>query len=187
MFAQTNRSRIQLSPLIGPSRPPPCFKSTEDLLSKFQLLSAYDSYVRPFLPPEDMSSDKGKGKQRDTPPIPDPHSIHINDPDDDELDRRKKKNNYKHLIKGIPGSITLCVSFPPPTFIHSSHRETLNQKGRLFDRYHASTTKATYRYRPIRFSHTAGRLFCWPRRFEGGESIYTHPHKPLTGVGDVAP
>jgi hypothetical protein len=97
-----------LSPSIGPSRPPPYFKSTEDLLSKFQLLSAYDSYVRPFLPPEEMSPDKGKGKQRDMSPIPDPHSMHINDLDDDELDRRKKKNNYKHLIKGIPGSMTFC-------------------------------------------------------------------------------
>ena len=113
-------------PLTGPSRPSPYFKSTEDLLSKFQLLSAYDSYVRPLLPPEDLSLDKGKGKQRDMSPIPDPHPIHINDPDDDELDRRKKKNNYKHLIKGIPGSMTLWVPFQPSTFAHSSHRKTLD-------------------------------------------------------------
>ncbi|KAF9790318.1 hypothetical protein BJ322DRAFT_1035559 [Thelephora terrestris] len=94
---------VPFLPPAAPSRPPPYFKSTEDLLSKFQLLPAYDSYVRPFLPPEDMSSDKGKGKQRDMSPIPDPHSMLTNDPDDDELDRRKKKNSYKHLIKGIPG------------------------------------------------------------------------------------
>ena len=107
-----NRFWIHLSSSIGPCRPPPYFKSTEDLLSKFQLLSAYDSYVRPLLPPEDMSPDKGKGKQRDMSPTPDPHSMHTNDPDDDELDRRKKKkSNYKHLIKGIPGSTTLCVPF----------------------------------------------------------------------------
>lgn len=94
---------IHSSSFVGPSRPPPYFKSTEDLLSKFQLLSAYDSYVRPFLPPEDLSPDKGKGKQRDMSPIPDPHLSHINDADDDELDRRKKKTGYKHLIKGTPG------------------------------------------------------------------------------------
>jgi len=87
----------------GPNRPPPYFKSTEDLLSKFQLLSAYDSYVRPFLASEEMSPDKGKGKQRDMSPVPDTLSTSINDPDDDDLSRRKKKNSYKHLIKGIPG------------------------------------------------------------------------------------
>jgi len=150
-----------LSPSIGPSRPPPYFKSTEDLLSKFQLLSAYDSYVRPFLPPEDMSPDKGKGKQRDMSPIPDPHSMHINDLDDDELDRRKKKNNYKHLIKGIPGSMTLYALFQPPTFAHPSYRKTLDQKGRLFDHYHASTTEATDQHRAVRFSNPARCLLCW--------------------------
>lgn len=129
MSAHANRFWIHLPPSTGPSRPPPYFKSTEDLLSKFQLLSAYDSYVRPFLPPEDVLQDKGKGKQRDMSPIPDPHSPHINDPDDDELDRRKKKNNYKHLIKGIPGSMTFvyCSSHPPsltrPIGKHSTKKD----------------------------------------------------------------
>ena len=64
-----------------------------------------------------MFPDKGKGKQRDMSPTPDPHSMHINDLDDDELDRRKKKNSYKHLIKGIPGSMTM---HPVPTgHVHS--------------------------------------------------------------------
>ena len=151
-----------MSPSIGPSRPLPYFKSTEDLLSKFQLLSAYDSYVCPFLPPEEMSPDKGKGKQRDMSPTPDPHSMHINDPDDDELGRRKKKNSYKHLIKGIPGSMTSCVPFQLVTFAYSSHRKTLNQKGRLFDHYHASSTKATYQHCSVRFSNPAGCLLRWP-------------------------
>jgi hypothetical protein len=91
-----------------------------------------------------MSPDKGKGKQRDMSPIPDPHSTHTNDQDDDELDRRKKKNNYKHLIKGIPGSMTSCDPFQPSTLAHSSHRKTLDEKGRLFDLHHANTTKATH-------------------------------------------
>ena len=91
-------------------------------MSKFQLLSAYDSYVRPFLPQEDVSSDKGKGKQRDASPFPDPHSIHANDPDDDEFDRGKRKNSYKHLIKGIPGSITSCLPFH--SFIRSTGKHS---------------------------------------------------------------
>ena len=123
-----NRFWIHLPPSAGPSRPTPYFKSTEDLLSKFQLLSAYDSHVRPFLPPDDASPDKGKGKQRDMSPIPDPHSMHSNDPDDDELDRRRKKNNYKHLIKGIPGSMTLCAPFQQSTFAHPASQENTRPK-----------------------------------------------------------
>ena len=121
MPAHANLFWIHLSPSTAPSRPPPYFKSTEDLLSKFQLLSAYDSYVHPFLPPEDGLPDKGKGKQRDMSPVLDAHSVHINDPDDDELDRRKKKNNYKHLIKGIPGSVAFAYRFNHP---HSLTRLT---------------------------------------------------------------
>jgi hypothetical protein len=68
--------------------------------------------------------DKAKGKQRDSSPIPDPHSIQINDPDDEELDRRKKKNNYKHLIKGIPGSIPSCVQFQPRLFIRPAGKHS---------------------------------------------------------------
>ena len=162
MSSHSNHSWFQLSPCIGPSRPPPYFKSTEDLLSKFQLLSAYDSYVRPFLPPEDIPSDKGKGKPRDMSPVLDPHPIHTNDPDDDELDRRRKKNSYKHLIKGVPGSIASRAQFQRSTVIYSSHRETLDQKGRLSYYHHASTAKTTYQYRPIRFSYTQGCLLCWP-------------------------
>ena len=53
----------------------PYFDSTQDLLSRFDLLSAYDKYVRPFAPPVGGTStstgtisavgDKGKGKERD--------------------------------------------------------------------------------------------------------------------------
>ena len=146
--AYASLARIPLSPSTGPSRPPPYFKSTEDLLSKFQLLSAYDSYVRPFLPSEDMPSDTVKGEGWDILPT-DPHSIHTNDPDDDELDRRKKKNNYKHLIKGIPGSIASSVPFQTSTFAYPSHRETLDKKGRLFDHHHKRTIKTTYQHRPF--------------------------------------
>jgi len=76
-----------------------------------------------------MSPDKGKGKQRDISPVPDTHSTNINDPDDDDLCRRKKKNSYKHLIKGIPGSMTLSVQFQPAALAHLFNRKTFDQKG----------------------------------------------------------
>lgn len=107
-------------PLASPP-PPPLLESTQDLISRFHLLTAYDKFVRPFVSQEHdphgsqlpttpavaPSSDKGKGKERDpgTPTIasaatPGTH----NDPDDDEgRDGKKKKNTYRHLIRGIPG------------------------------------------------------------------------------------
>ena len=59
-------------PLSGPPRPPPYFRSTDDLLKRFELLPAYDKYVRPFAPPVGLpnATDKGKGKEifgRDAP------------------------------------------------------------------------------------------------------------------------
>jgi hypothetical protein len=94
--------------LPGPSHPSPYFSSTEDLLAKFRLLSAYDKYVRPFVDSSehDSSIDKGKGKERDLSPSPEPTTALGNDLDDDENDKRKKKNSYRHLIKGIPGIVT---------------------------------------------------------------------------------
>ena len=111
--------------LIFPSaspRPPRLLESTQDLISRFHLLTAYDKIVRPFIAQEHdpntahlpttpavaSLSDKGKGKERDpgTPTIasaatPGTHQ----DPDDDEgRDGKKKKNTYRHLIKGVPGT-----------------------------------------------------------------------------------
>jgi len=100
--------------------------STQDLLARFDLLSAYDKYVRPFTtstetgldqmvsPPSikpngNGAMDKGKGREvvatPDTPGMPDG-----GDGDDEEgvggKGDKKKKNNYKHLLKGIPGEST---------------------------------------------------------------------------------
>ena len=103
-------------------RPPQLLESTQDLISRFHLLTAYDKFVRPFINQENDPntaqlpttpavppfSDKGKGKERDpgTPTVASaatPGTHH--DPDDDEgRDGKKKKNTYRHLIKGVPGT-----------------------------------------------------------------------------------
>jgi len=107
---------------LASSRPPHVLESTQDLISRFRLLTAYDKFVRPFISQEHdpnaahlpttpavaPSTDKGKGKERDpgTPTVASaatPGAHH--DPDDDEgRDGKKKKNTYRHLIKGVPGA-----------------------------------------------------------------------------------
>ncbi|KAJ3476135.1 hypothetical protein NLI96_g11374 [Meripilus lineatus] len=119
-------SSTHLSSPPGPPKQRPYFASTDDLLSRFHLLPAYDRYVRPFAsqnPPQIPSLptiDKGKGKEKDIPQrdisapaasTPLPH----NDQDEDDQPpkgERKWKNNYKHMIKGIPGS-SLAFFNPP--------------------------------------------------------------------------
>lgn len=124
-------------------RSPQLLDSTQDLISRFHLLSAYDKFVRPFIaqehdpntahlpttPAAAPSSDKGKGKERDpgTPTIASaatPGTHH--DPDDDEgRDGKKKKNTYRHLIKGVPGKhsikkddfLTTIIQVPPKQHI----------------------------------------------------------------------
>ncbi|KAH9999180.1 hypothetical protein BJV74DRAFT_767310 [Russula compacta] len=124
-------------------RPSHLLESTQDLISRFHLLTAYDKFVRPFISQEHEphtthlpatpaitpSPDKGKGKERDpgTPTIASaatPGTHH--DPDDDEgRDGKKKKNTYRHLIKGIPGKhsvkkddfLTTIVQVPPKQHI----------------------------------------------------------------------
>ncbi|KAG6879545.1 hypothetical protein C0992_001550 [Termitomyces sp. T32_za158] len=93
--------------------------STQDLLGRFHLLSAYDKYVRPFAVPAETSQeqlgtapvtpgatgglDKGKGKETEGGPVT--PVAHEGDGADDEGGKgdKRQKNNYKHLIKGIPG------------------------------------------------------------------------------------
>jgi hypothetical protein len=91
-------------------QPPAYLTSTQDLLARFQLLPAYDKYVRPYVapvdhghdhPPTPGATDKGKGKEKE---------FAMATPDDgqdgDEEDGgKKKKNSYKHLIKGVPGAL----------------------------------------------------------------------------------
>jgi hypothetical protein len=108
-------------PLVSP-HPQQLLQSTQDLISRFRLLTAYDKFVRPFISQEHDPhtahlpttptgaplTDKGKGKERDpgTPTVASaatPGAHH--DPDDDEgRDGKKKKNTYRHLIKGVPGA-----------------------------------------------------------------------------------
>ena len=120
---------LPLFPLASP-RPPHILESTQDLISRFHLLTAYDKFVRPFItqdhdsntthppttPAVASSPDKGKGRERDpgTPTIASAATpgTHL-DPDDDEgRDGKKKKNTYRHLIKGVPGICKSPSSLP---------------------------------------------------------------------------
>ncbi|KAJ7227228.1 hypothetical protein GGX14DRAFT_418740 [Mycena pura] len=90
-----------------PKQPPPPIASTYDLLARFQLLPAYDKYVRSFVDDHHDTQDNGKGKAREQNASPTPQTPGDQDPDDDDpaqtKGEKKKKNTYKHLIKGIPG------------------------------------------------------------------------------------
>ncbi|KAI0709764.1 hypothetical protein C8Q76DRAFT_624998 [Earliella scabrosa] len=96
-------------PRSGPPHPKPYFKSTEDLITRFQLLPAYDKYVRPFAPPVAQvgATDKGKGKE--IPPLAasSPAAAGPTGGDDGEEEDgakgEKKHKNYRHLIKAVPG------------------------------------------------------------------------------------
>ncbi|KAI0667847.1 hypothetical protein C8Q78DRAFT_292153 [Trametes maxima] len=124
-------------PPPGPPKPRAYFTSTQDLLTRFQLLPSYDKYVRPFAPvvgsiPQATTSsatEKGKGKEKDipsrdvaasSPAAHTPGAAH--DGDDEEGGRGEKKfKNYRHLIKGIPGKHSMkkddfmqeLISVPP--------------------------------------------------------------------------
>ena len=124
-------------PPPGPPQHPPYFRSTEDLLKRFQLLPAYNKYVRPFAPPvsELGATDKGKGKEippRDipgsSPAAPTPTAG--NDGDDDDGGKGEKKfKNYKHLIKSVPGAYPLL--FKPAPIRPFACRTALHEKGRF--------------------------------------------------------
>ncbi|KDQ59198.1 hypothetical protein JAAARDRAFT_33930 [Jaapia argillacea MUCL 33604] len=122
---------LYLPPPAQP-RPRSYFTSTDDLLSRFHLLPAYDQYVRPYAAPisKDLATspsatttDKGKGKEKEvTTPAAASTPGGLQDGDDDESnERKKKKNNYRHLIKGIPGKhsmkkddyLTTMIQVPP--------------------------------------------------------------------------
>ncbi|KAF9042666.1 hypothetical protein BDZ89DRAFT_1059882 [Hymenopellis radicata] len=113
--------------------PPVYFRSTQDLLSTFNLLDAYDKYVKaedetePSSPSTAHAADKGKGKEKDGPvsaasPLPQTPAA---DPDDDDpggaKGDKKRKHTYKHLIKGAPGKHSMkkddylitAISVPP--------------------------------------------------------------------------
>ncbi|KAF6759958.1 hypothetical protein DFP72DRAFT_805918 [Ephemerocybe angulata] len=112
--------------LPPPAPPPPkqYLASTQDLLARFHLLSAYDRYVRPsVLPGNDATSgvgagtllaggDKGKGKEVEMDGGDGGHTgsevlPRAGDGEEEEgpgvKGEKKMKNSYKHLIKGLPG------------------------------------------------------------------------------------
>ncbi|KAG7089528.1 hypothetical protein E1B28_011203 [Marasmius oreades] len=96
-------SSLYLQPVTQPPQPQ-YIKSTNDLLAQFCLNDAYDKYVKPP-PPTDPTSpstaDKGKGKETAATPAGE-----AQDQDDDDVTgkgEKKKKNSYRHLIKGVPG------------------------------------------------------------------------------------
>lgn len=112
---------VCFSVLAPPKIHTPQLSSTQDLLARFSLLSAYDKYVRPFAapgqtgldingPPPTFSSSNGvldKGKAKEVVGTPGSSGVADGgDGDDDEATgkgEKKKKNTYKHLIKGVPG------------------------------------------------------------------------------------
>jgi hypothetical protein len=122
----------------APFIPQTHLQSTQDLLARFQLLSAYDKHVRPFVtpiengqdhfpPPLPGTSDRGKGKERERDPPPDTSpaaqtpGADGGDADDDDgtgHGEKKKKNNYKHLIKGVPGTCHVSVALYFSCFYH---------------------------------------------------------------------
>ncbi|KAI0059214.1 hypothetical protein BV25DRAFT_1809491, partial [Artomyces pyxidatus] len=139
----------------APPHPPPLIQSTQDLITRFNLLPAYDKFVRPLNGPAEESTnhpptpgttpiattfDKGKGKERDpetpgvasatTPGAP------ADGDDDDGKDGKKKKNTYRHLIKGIPGRhsikkddfLTTTIQVPPKQHIDISPFDLRTQR-----------------------------------------------------------
>ena len=127
-------------PKKAPPPPKQHLASTQDLLSRFHLLPAYNKYVRtPLLPGADPSNDGvppstpgasampgtlGKGKGREvvhrnavTTMGNTPADMDVGDGgdgDDDDVTggkgEKKKKNTYRHLIKGIPGVLLFLLS-----------------------------------------------------------------------------
>ncbi|KAL4251347.1 Mediator of RNA polymerase II transcription subunit 19 [Abortiporus biennis] len=117
-FAEPSSHPQLFLPPPAPPRQRPYFTSTDDLISRFNLLPAYDRYVRPFINPQQGGAqvpttgpaDKGKGKEVPPKDVSTPSAVPIvgggHDGEDEEgggKGEKKWRNNYKHLIKGIPG------------------------------------------------------------------------------------
>ncbi|CAK5268501.1 unnamed protein product [Mycena citricolor] len=109
----------------APPHPAPRLASTQDLLARFQLIPAYDKYVRGAAEDFADAPDKGKGKARELNGSPVPQTPGDQEPDDEDgglaKGEKKKKNSYKHLIKGVPGRhsmkkddyLTTIMQMPP--------------------------------------------------------------------------
>lgn len=120
------------------------------MIARFQLLPAYDKYVRPHVVAEDPPAtpgaiDKGKGKEKElATATPDDGQ----DGDDDEGGKgdKKKKNTYKHLIKETPGAYNLHVCGLPHVLTqwYPAFREAFDEKGRLLDDDDAGPSEAAH-------------------------------------------
>ncbi|KAI6168159.1 hypothetical protein EDD17DRAFT_1466929 [Pisolithus thermaeus] len=83
-----------LPPPPAYTKPETSLASTEDLLARFHLHSAYNKHVRPHTPASLQLSVA-------PPSATSPNAIpHDHPPENDE---KRKKNSYRHLIKNIPG------------------------------------------------------------------------------------
>ncbi|KAF8638269.1 hypothetical protein AX17_002291 [Amanita inopinata Kibby_2008] len=147
MCIVASNAKLRDKTLLGPPLPQTLLASTQDLISRLNLLSAYDKYVRPNVVPlnaipapgvagislPDQAShteqvpsapvmgmahgmlgtvDKGKGKEKEMV-VDGPGGMGVSVTGDvgvvvvpeEEAGKgeKKKKNTYKHLIKGIPG------------------------------------------------------------------------------------
>lgn len=96
--------RIHIIPTAFPRRKQ-YLSSTFDLLEIFNLHPAYNKYVKES--PE--ASGKGKGKDKEVPQggdgttpggQPDPQQ---GEEGEEGGDKKKRKDTYRHLIKGTPG------------------------------------------------------------------------------------
>lgn len=74
----------------------------------FGLLPAYDKHVRPHLRlPSDQDQPTGKGKEKEGVVVT---PAKEGEEEGEAGEKKKKKDNYKHLIKGIPGAVTWLKS-----------------------------------------------------------------------------
>lgn len=121
------------------------------MIGRFHLLPAYDKYVRPHVVTEDSPAtpgaiDKGKGKEKELATAT-PNDDQDGDDDEGGKGDKKKKNSYKHLIKGVPGAYTACAPAGPALWLTQccfASREAFNEKGRLLDDDDAGSAEAAH-------------------------------------------
>lgn len=101
---------------------PQCFlASTQDLIARFRLHTAYNKHVRiPLDPSLALPSSPAQSNLPHTP----------------DLDEKKKKNSYRHLIKSLPGKhstkkddyLTTIMQAPPKQHIPIVQFDVKTQK-----------------------------------------------------------
>lgn len=154
------------------------FDARQDLLARYNLTSTYDRYVRPYSMPVDISqppnpnvADKGKGREKELSAAPNTGSPAADTPgagdDGDGEDNqgskvgKKWKNNYKHLIKNLPGAFRHSGLWTYNlTGMALFFRQTSHEERRLFSYNDASATETAYNDQAIRFTNATGGLFC---------------------------